>query len=204
MSRQNTRQSFFENKLLIRGRNGRHMIRKGHNEDLYRIIELMVNTVKVMKREKIDQWDEKYPSLDIIKEDIRAGTLYLFEEDEKKVNGTITIDKREPSEYKGISWRIEGPAYTFHRLAVSPFERGNGIASQLINFAERIAIINNIPYMKVDTYSLNVKAQGLFLRKGYRKVGELYFQGKGHPFYCYDKILSTTITDSDDKVDKYL
>lgn len=176
------------------------MIRKGRIEDIDVIIELIVNTVKVMKRENNDQWDEKYPSPDIILEDIMAGTLYVFEEG-KRVTGTITIDNKEPLEYKGISWRNEGPAYTFHRLAVNPLERGKGIASSLINIAEKIAIANNIAYMKVDTYSLNEKAQCLFLKEGYRKVGELYFQGKSHPFFCYDKILSTTITDSEDDVD---
>lgn len=178
------------------------MIRKGRIEDIGMIIEMIANTAKVMKRENNDQWDEKYPSPDIIIEDIKAGTLYVFEEG-KRVTGTITIDNNEPLEYKGISWRNEGPAYTFHRLAVNPLERGKGIASRLINFAEKIALENNIAYIKVDTYSLNVKAQGLFLKKGYRKVGELYFQGKRHPFFCYDKILSTTIADFEDDVDQH-
>lgn len=165
------------------------MIRKGRIEDIDTIIKMIANTVKVMKRENNDQWDEKYPSPDIIKEDIRTGALYVLEEG-TRVTGTITIDNKEPAEYHEIPWRKEGPAYTFHRLTVNPDKREKGAASQLINFAEKIAIKNNIPYMKVDTYSLNFKAQNLFEKNGYQKAGELFFQGKSQPFFCYDKILS--------------
>ena len=85
----------------------------------------------------------------------------------------------------------KGPAYTFHRLVVNPHVRGKGVALKLIAYAEEVAINNQVPYMKIDTDSLNKKAQKLFGKSGYKKVGEMEFQGKTHPFYCYEKILNS-------------
>lgn len=49
--------------------------------------------------------------------------------------------------------------------------------------------INNVNYLKTDTYSLNKKMNSLFKEFDYKCVGEMSFLGKEAPFYCYDKKL---------------
>lgn len=165
------------------------MIRKGRNEDLHAIMKLVKDTVQIMKEEKNDQWDEKYPTVSIFEKDVQTESLYVFEEN-GKIFGSITVDTNLPNEYQDISWSNMTSAYTFHRLVISANARKKGIASSLIAHAEQIALQNNIPYMKIDTYSLNKKAQALFEKCGYVKAGEMAFHGKENPFYCYDKILT--------------
>jgi len=166
------------------------MIRSGRLEDLDKIMEMVSETIKIMKEEKNDQWTELYPTRQIFETDVQNGSLYVLEE-EGQVLGSITIDRNTPNEYNNdsIIWRKVSEAYTLHRLVVDPIIRGKGIASRLINHAETIAQQNEVPYIKTDTYSLNTKAQALFEKNGYKKVGEMAFHGKERPFYCYDKIL---------------
>jgi ribosomal protein S18 acetylase RimI-like enzyme len=166
------------------------MIRKGNKQDLQWIMKMVSKTIHIMKEEMNDQWDETYPTLSIFEQDIRAESLFVLEED-GNVIGSITIDQNVPIEYKNesILWRYPGQAYTFHRLVVDPNSRGRGIASKLISNAEKMALQYQIRYIKIDTYSLNTKAQALFVREGFLKVGKMAFQGKELPFYCYDKIL---------------
>ncbi|WP_338447827.1 GNAT family N-acetyltransferase [Niallia oryzisoli] len=165
------------------------MIRKGRNEDIPAIMKLVKDTVQIMKEEKSDQWDEKYPTVTIFENDAKNESLYVYEEN-GKVFGSITVDTNLPNEYHDISWRKKTSAYTFHRLVISAAARKKGMASSLIAYAEKIALQNNVPYMKIDTYSLNKKAQALFEKCGYVKAGEMAFHGKENPFYCYDKILT--------------
>ncbi len=44
-----------------------------------------------------------------------------------------------------------------HRMAVNPNFRKTGIASKLVDFAEKLAVENNVSYLKSDTYSINSK-----------------------------------------------
>ncbi|MFE8702056.1 GNAT family N-acetyltransferase [Cytobacillus sp. FJAT-54145] len=164
-------------------------IRKGEISDLEQIMRLVNQTVELMKAEGNDQWKDDYPKDEDFLLDIKLDALFVAEQNGQIIGG-ITVDQVEAEEYQEVSWRKEGEdAFVFHRLAVDPNIRGRGIASELIKFAERWSIEKGIYYMKTDTYSLNVKAQRLFEKNGYMKVGQIYFEGREHPFYCYDKIL---------------
>ncbi|WP_019155579.1 GNAT family N-acetyltransferase [Robertmurraya massiliosenegalensis] len=164
------------------------MLRQGKIEDIDALMMIVKDTVTIMAEEQNDQWNDTYPNVEIFTEDVDNVALYVMEKSNNLI-GSITVDQNEPLEYKGIPWENEGPAYTFHRLVVDPNERGSGIASQLIQHAEKIAIKNGVPYLRIDTYSLNRKAQRLFMKLGYKKAGEMSFHGRELPFYCYEKKL---------------
>lgn len=166
------------------------MIRRGKKKDIHSIMRMVDETIKIMKEEQNDQWDETYPLLETFAEDIQNGALYVFEEN-GTVIGSITIDQNLPEEYNStsIQWKENDKAYTFHRLVVDPSVRGKKIATKLIFYAEDLVKQNEVPYLKIDTYSLNIKAQSLFEKNEFRKVGEMAFQEKKLPFYCYEKIL---------------
>ncbi len=76
-----------------------------------------------------------------------------------------------------------------HRMAVNANYRQQGVATKLMNFAEELALENNVVYLKTDTYSINTKMNSLFKKCGFNLVGEMSFLGKEKPFYCYDKLL---------------
>ena len=101
------------------------MIRRGHKEDIGTILEMVSDTIEIMKEEHNDQWDEMYPTKLIFEKDVQDGSLYVLEEDGRVV-GSITVDQNEPVEYKRILWEKEGPAYTFHRLVVNPHREEKG------------------------------------------------------------------------------
>ncbi|WP_249310167.1 GNAT family N-acetyltransferase [Bacillus sp. FJAT-49736] len=164
------------------------MIRKGRETDIPSIVKMVQETVEIMKEENIDQWDDTYPTAKIFEADILNESLFVLEED-GKVIGSITVDQNEPMEYKPVPWRKDENAFVFHRLVVSPHIRGKGHAAKLINYAEQYALKHGVPYMRIDTYSLNKKAQNLFEKQGYKKVGEMPYHGKSNPYFCYDKML---------------
>ncbi|MBJ6361235.1 GNAT family N-acetyltransferase [Paenibacillus sp. GCM10012307] len=165
------------------------MIREAYTEDLASIQEFIHKTVDVMHEEGSDQWDSSYPQIRHFKEDIEHHSLYVKETDEG-VQACITVDQKMASLYKDIAWtHPEDPAMTFHRLAVNPHARKGGLAKELIQFAENLAAAQGIRWIRIDTYSLNYKAQTLFTRLGYTKKGEIVYPGKSHPFYCYEKDL---------------
>ncbi|MBX9972647.1 GNAT family N-acetyltransferase [Cytobacillus firmus] len=162
-------------------------IRKGTRDDLKKIMDIVKQTVNIMESEGNDQWNRTYPQDHDFLADVEAGNLYTAIYD-GKVAGSITVDQTQAKEYINASWRKGEPCFVFHRLAVDPEIRGEGIASKLIIFAEEHAISKGILYMRTDTYSLNKKAQSLFEKNGYVNTGTIYMD-RDNPFYCYDKLL---------------
>lgn len=164
------------------------MIRKASLNDVNNIMDIIKSTVSEMKTYNNTQWDENYPqAIDFI-EDVESGDLYVQDED-GQIKGFICVNYVEPIEYEDLSWESKDKAMVIHRMAVNPNYRQQGIATKLMNFAEKLALKNNVVYLKTDTYSINTKMNSLFKKCGFNLVGEMSFLGKEKPFYCYDKLL---------------
>jgi ribosomal protein S18 acetylase RimI-like enzyme len=164
------------------------LIRKAIINDLDSIMEIVQKIIVEMHKYNNFQWDETYPQAENFAQDIEKEDLFVSVR-ENKVVGFICINKEEPLEYEGLKWSSEEEALVIHRMGVSPDYRNAGIGAELVGFADTLLKNKGIRYLRTDTYSLNVKAQGLFQKQGYIFVGEMRFLGKEKPFYCYEKVL---------------
>ena len=132
------------------------MIRKANMNDLESIMKIIKSTVEEMKTYNNTQWDENYPLEKDFVSDIKKQDLYIYEVD-GEVAGFICLNYEEPEEYLGLNWSSNKKAMVIHRMAVNPNFRKTGIASKLVDFAEKLAVENNVSYLKSDTYSINSK-----------------------------------------------
>lgn len=132
------------------------MIRKANMNDLESIMQIIKSTVEEMKTYNNTQWDENYPLEKDFVSDIKKQDLYIYEVD-GEVAGFICLNYEEPEEYLGLNWSSNKKAMVIHRMAVNPNFRKTGIASKLVDFAEKLAVENNVSYLKSDTYSINSK-----------------------------------------------
>lgn len=165
------------------------MMRKAFIEDIKNVMEIIKETIVEMHSYGNYQWDENYPQEKDFLNDIQKGDLFVTEREGKLV-GFVCINKVEPVEYNGLNWSLNDEAMVVHRMAVNPAYRKNGIGTELMKFADELALKNNTRYLKTDTYSLNSKMNRLFEKCGYKLVGEMSFLGKEKPFYCYEKVLN--------------
>jgi GNAT superfamily N-acetyltransferase len=166
------------------------MIRKANYTDIKEIMNIIRDTVVEMHSDGNTQWDENYPQENDFLKDIQKGDLYVCERD-GNLAGLVCINKIQPLEYKGLPWSKEETAIIVHRMAVSQSYRRRGIGTELMAFAEEFAVQNNVQYLKTDTYSINTKMNAMFVKCGYKWVGEMSFRSKEKPFYCYEKVLNT-------------
>ncbi|HEH6974512.1 TPA: GNAT family N-acetyltransferase, partial [Clostridioides difficile] len=132
------------------------MIRKANMNDLESIMKIIKSTVEEMKTYNNTQWDENYPLEKDFVSDIKKQDLYIYEVD-GEVAGFICLNYEEPEEYLGLNWSSNKKAMVIHRMAVNQNFRKTGIASKLVDFAEKLAVENNVSYLKSDTYSINSK-----------------------------------------------
>ena len=163
-------------------------IRQGCMNDLPEILTMVKKTLVIMNQEGNDQWSDKYPNEEIFKKDIENNALFVGIIDDKVV-ASLTIDQISGKGYDKISWTYDDRQFMIiHRLVVDPDFRGGGIARILLDCADSYSKDKKINYLKTDTYSVNNKAQNLFVKNGFNKVGSTFFEGKDKPFYCYEKL----------------
>jgi GNAT superfamily N-acetyltransferase len=164
------------------------MIRTGVISDLVQIMEIVEGAKLDMHSYGNFQWNEDYPKEEDFIKDIKEGTLFVYDI-KGIIAGLICINRDEPKEYKNLNWSRGEEAVIIHRLAVNNSFRGQDVGYKLINHADAICIENNLSYIKTDTNSLNIKAQGLLRKCGYIFVGETSLIDHEGLFYCYDKVL---------------
>lgn len=160
------------------------MIVKAVNNDLSSIMDCYKATIKRMHDLNIFQWDDTYPTTDLIENDIKNGEYYVFK-DGDEVLGGVCLNQDEHPTYSTINWTFEGPVLVVHRLAIHPNAQGKGVAKQMMQFAEDLCVEHNYTGIRLDTFVENPLAIGLYLKLGYNQLGKVGF--KNRTYFCFDK-----------------
>ena len=166
------------------------IIEKATPDDIREILDLVHECIRDMSEHGMDQWNEIYPKDEIFVSDIENATLFVVKNEETIV-GIIVLSQEQDKEYEAIPWRDgTGKFILVHRLAVLPSWQRQGIATQLMDFAEAFGRKNGFMSIRIDTYSHNPRTLSFFEKRGYeRKNGEIFFPETDKPYYCYEIFL---------------
>ena len=153
--------------------------RKSTMNDMPYIMNIFKQAQNYFKEKNIDQWQNNYPSEDIIRRDINNNDSYVMV-DNDKVIATIYISFEEDEDYKNIyegKWISEGDYCVIHRIAVDNTYKGKGIFKNLIKQVEQMCINKNINTIKVDTHEDNLNMQNTLKKNGFKYCGVVYVEG---------------------------
>lgn len=164
------------------------MIRLAKLKEIDQIMTVVKQAVALMKVDGNDQWNDTYPSRDSLLQNINSNELYILEIKED-IAAMIVIEKRQDFWYEQVKWVENDSFYVLHRLAVASDFRRQGLGKKMIEFSISKANENHVAAIKADTYSKNQKMKKLFVKLGFTYVGDIYFNNKKLPYYCYEYIL---------------
>jgi ribosomal protein S18 acetylase RimI-like enzyme len=138
----------------------------------------------------IFQWSEKYPSIDVFKNDIEKNALFVAKH-KLKIIGCLALCSNKDLEYKNTKWLTEDNKNLYiHRLAVDPNFQKKGIGKSLMDFAEEYAKKNDFKSIRLDTFSKNKRNNKFYKSREYVKLGDVFFPMQSeYPFHCYEKII---------------
>ena len=167
------------------------MISKALISDLEQIYSLTKTCAKHMIANGIFQWNEKYPSKEVLQKDIDLQQIWKLEVN-KTIVGIIVLTEVEDKEYLNVKWLTKNVNNIYaHRLAVLPAYQGKGYAQKLMDFAENYASNNKYSSIRLDTFSQNKRNQLFYEKRNYTKLENIYIPNQSeHPFYCYEKVLN--------------
>jgi ribosomal protein S18 acetylase RimI-like enzyme len=165
------------------------IIRKANKSDLKNIMKVYKSCVNGMIKNSIDQWDETYPNIEIINQDLEMMTYYIAEIGGSIIGG-INIDQNQHETYLDIDWIDTSNQFlVVHRLAVKEEFWNNNIGKDLMKFTEDLAVERGMKSIRLDTYSGNLKAMEFYRRLDYRELGAINLKPNKNEYYCFEKII---------------
>ncbi len=169
------------------------MIRKAILNDLDALMPIFDEARGTIAALGIDQWQNGYPSRDVIADDISLARSYVVERGE--IVGTfVIVDDGEPTYHKidNGHWLTgdENCRYiALHRVAVAVKHRGSGVPSEMMDFAAGYAKTHGCLSLRIDTHEGNVVMRRMLEKQGFRLCGVIYLQS-GAARVAYEKVLS--------------
>lgn len=155
-----------------------YLFRKAETADAPEIWEIIRQAIERRRRDGSKQWQDGYPNLTTIENDIAKNCGYIIEAENKIAAYLALIFEIEPA-YENIegSWQSEGPYAVIHRAAVSDDFAGKGLAKMIFKKAEKIVLQTGVFHIKVDTNFDNAAMLSILKKLGYQYRGEVYFRG---------------------------
>ena len=113
-----------------------------------------------------------YPTRASGEASIRAGDMYVLEE-EGRVLAAAKINQKQEESYAQGAWTHEAAdseVLVLHTLVVHPEAAGRGIGTRFVAFYEGCAARMACPYLRMDTNARNAAARALYRKLGYIEV----------------------------------
>ena len=149
--------------------------RKGTAEDLGRIMELVADAQSWFRNQNIDQWQDGYPTQELISSDITYDRNYVVEYNGVVVATFVVSFDGEPTYdvVYGGEWFNENEYAVVHRIMVADECRRKGIAREILTFVEGLSTEQGVTDIRIDTHRDNRAMLSLLKKLGYRRCGRI-------------------------------
>jgi ribosomal protein S18 acetylase RimI-like enzyme len=165
---------------------------KATRNDLKDIEKLYEESSKALDRKQIFQWDEKYPNRETFLSGIEGNEQFLFT-DGGVLIGSVILNEKQSPEWNEVNWKYpQESALIIHALTIDASAQGKGYGRKVLRMCEEFAEEKSYASIRLDVFSENPAAIGLYEKYGYEKVGAVRFHFKpvGHQeYHCYEKKL---------------
>lgn len=155
------------------------LIRLANSADIPAIMSIVRSAQLALRELGIDQWQDGYPTSDIITEDIALGVGYVACDPNGDVVGYEAVVLTGEETYKQLPddvWNTPDEYVVVHRLCVLQGYTRMGVAKQLMSFAAQHAIEHGLYAFRIDTHKGNVRMMSLLPQLGFRRVGVVRYE----------------------------
>lgn len=151
------------------------ILRKASFDDVSDVMRILTQARQAQRVAGFRQWDDGFPSPDVVKADISNGIGYILD-DGGVAAGYVAI-ARHDEEYDRHPelWDIAMDYAVFHRIAIADDYRGQKLSATLFDMAEDLAIQLGAIVIRIDTGLENRPMQHILATRGYKDLGQCTF-----------------------------
>tara|TARA_B110000977_G_scaffold139632_1_gene177238 strand:- start:7 stop:516 length:510 start_codon:yes stop_codon:yes gene_type:complete len=162
--------------------------RPAKSSEATQIWQILKDAIQRRKEDGSNQWQDGYPNIDVVKEDIEREIGFVFTQNESIIGYTAVIINDEP-DYLNIEgkWLTNQDFVVFHRVAIAEKFLSKGLAKKMMLFIEQYALSKNIYSLKADTNHDNIPMLKIFGKLNYTFCGTVYIRQS--PRKAYEKVL---------------
>ncbi len=134
-----------------------------------------------LRKHRVDQWSERYPSWEDVREDMAQGEGFVMTHGED-VAAYFCLSARPEEAYTTLTdgkWMRDGAYCVLHRCVVGAEYRGTGMADRMFASAEEIARSLGVNDLRVDTHRHNEPMKALLRRRGFKFRGNVRYDDVG-------------------------
>jgi len=117
------------------------IFRLATDKDFNNIFNLYKECTRDLNKRGIIQWNENYPTKELIKDNIDKRHQFVYIENDNLV-GTFVLSEVEDEYWQKIKW-VEDNFLGLHLLAISPEYQNKGHGKKVIDYCEKYAKENN-------------------------------------------------------------
>lgn len=153
---------------------------KAVKTDVDSIMNIIRQAQSYFKEHGINQWQDNYPNLETINNDIKVGTGYILLKDDFIV-GTVVVTFEVGKNYESIhngGWIRNDEYVVIHRMAVNSNYKGLGLSSIIIKNIVKICLEKCIHSIRIDTHEENISMMKLLSKTGFQYCGIIYLDDK--------------------------
>jgi ribosomal protein S18 acetylase RimI-like enzyme len=146
----------------------------------------LYNEVKIKgKKDGTSDWDEDYPNRDILRDDLDNKRVFVLI-DEEEIIAAISIFEEDEPDIQSLEW-TKAKACFLVRLCVSPNYQSKGIGEKMMRNINDYAKGKGFKATHHLAAKVNIAANRLYKRMGYRNVGIIHLYNTD--FIAYEMIL---------------
>ena len=147
--------------------------------------ETILNLYRAVIGTPFCTWDELYPGITEIAEDLSSGTLYVLEENRELIGAISIVPENELDHLE--CWKVRENTREFARVVLRPEYQHKGLSVILVEGIIRELQKQNVAAIHIAVAKDNLPAQRLYQKMGFDFCGEadLY----GHRFFLCEKTL---------------
>lgn len=165
------------------------IFRQAIQTDIPAIWQILQQSIERRRKDGSDQWQDGYPNLFTVENDVEKQQNYLLTQNEKIIAIAALIFNYEPT-YAEIDgkWLSNGDFFVVHRIGVSEEVAGKGFIQKFLLLMEGFVKENQVYSIKIDTNFDNIPMLKILEKLGYTYCGEVQVRdGKRKAF---EKLLS--------------
>lgn len=160
------------------------MIRRATYDDVPVLMDVFRKARGIMRSSgNMHQWNDGYPSENIVRKDIDNGNCYVLCDDGEVVATMAFIPGPDPTyaEIYDGGWLSDAPYHVIHRIAVA--EPGHNAARTLLDWG-----FGRVKSIRIDTHKDNVIMHHVLSKYGFTHCGMILL-ANGDPREAYQKDL---------------
>lgn len=160
------------------------MIRRATYDDVPVLMDVFRKARGIMRSSgNMNQWNDGYPSEEVVRKDIDNGHCVVLCEDGKVVATMAFIPGPDPTyaEIYDGGWLSDAPYHVIHRIAVA--EPGHNAAKALLDWS-----FGQAGSIRIDTHKDNVIMHHVLSKYGFTHCGMILL-ANGDPREAYQKDL---------------